>query len=314
MNGILRKQFAAAMALLAIVSIFGCSSNTSDVPEYVATDKHRADQIRQGLVEGSAAAGGGAEEAEPDGWGTLSGTLHFAVADAAKLAQRPTLEVGGQDASMCLRDGPIKSKELLVDAQTGALENVVIFFADNTSKKANPEKWVFPDDAPGANTTPVLFDQNVCMFKTPVVGMQVSQPLIIKNSDTVGHNTKLDNSKPISPLLAAGAEAAPYLHAKEEREPYKVACNIHPWMTAHILPRDNGYFAVTGKDGKFKLENLPADVDLTIKVWHASAGFIRGVTVDGTKQNWPAKGFTIKVPKGNEKSMDIVLDAGPFSN
>jgi len=130
----------------------------------------------------------------------------------------------------------------------------------------------------------------------------------------VGHNTKLDNSKPISPLLAAGAEAEPYLHAKEEREPYRVSCNIHPWMKAHILPRENGYFYVTGKDGQFTLENLPAGVDLTIKVWHEKVGFVRAVTVDGKQENWPAKGFTIQVPKGDAKSMDIVLDAGPFAN
>lgn len=313
MNGLLKMQTAAGLVLLATTLYCGCSSDTPDVPEYVATDQQQVDRIRQGLVDGSAVAGA-ADEVDPDGWGTLSGTIHFAAADAAKLAARPTLAVGGQDASMCLRNGPIKSHAMLVNAQTGALENVVIFFADNTSKKANPDLWVYPDDAPGANTTPVVFDQDVCMFLTPVVGMQVSQPLLIKNSDTVGHNTKLDNAKPISPLLAAGAEAEPYTHAKEEREPYRVSCNIHPWMTAYILPRANGYFAVTDATGKFKLENLPAGVDLTIKVWHEKAGFIRGVTVDGAKQNWPAKGFTVQVPKGDEKSMDIVLDAGPFSN
>jgi hypothetical protein len=37
-----------------------------------------------------------------------------------------------------------------------------------------------------------------------------------------------------------------------------VYCNIHPEMAATIKVVDSPYFAVTGPDGKFKIENVPA--------------------------------------------------------
>ncbi|MEO6924192.1 MAG: carboxypeptidase regulatory-like domain-containing protein, partial [Bryocella sp.] len=36
-----------------------------------------------------------------------------------------------------------------------------------------------------------------------------------------------------------------------------VRCNNHPWMSAFMNIAPSPYFAVTGKDGKFKIEGLP---------------------------------------------------------
>jgi plastocyanin len=37
-----------------------------------------------------------------------------------------------------------------------------------------------------------------------------------------------------------------------------VYCNMHPQMVGHVLVVPNGYFVRTGKDGFFKLQNVPA--------------------------------------------------------
>ena len=51
------------------------------------------------------------------------------------------------------------------------------------------------------------------------------------------------------------------------RTPMKVKCDIHPWMNAYVAVVEHPYFAVTGEDGSFKLENLPPG-SYTIEAWH----------------------------------------------
>ena len=43
-------------------------------------------------------------------------------------------------------------------------------------------------------------------------------------------------------------------------------------MTAYMLPRKNGYFAVTDADGTFEIANVPAGEQLEFQVWHESGG------------------------------------------
>lgn len=44
-------------------------------------------------------------------------------------------------------------------------------------------------------------------------------------------------------------------------------CNVHPEMEAWVVVLQNPYFYKTGKDGVFKIENVPAG-KYTLKVWH----------------------------------------------
>jgi hypothetical protein len=37
----------------------------------------------------------------------------------------------------------------------------------------------------------------------------------------------------------------------------KFKCDVHPWMFAWVTVVDSPYFAVTGKDGKFTIKDVP---------------------------------------------------------
>ena len=50
-----------------------------------------------------------------------------------------------------------------------------------------------------------------------------------------------------------------------------VKCNIHPWMRAYIAVFKHPYFAVTDRDGKFEIKNLPPGT-YTIKAWQEKLG------------------------------------------
>ncbi len=66
----------------------------------------------------------------------------------------------------------------------------------------------------------------------------------------------------------------------------RVYCNIHSNMVADVLVVPNPYFAKTGKDGKFKISNIPAG-KYTFVAWQPSgASEKRGIAiVDGKTIN-----------------------------
>ncbi|MEP6533753.1 MAG: carboxypeptidase regulatory-like domain-containing protein [Bryobacteraceae bacterium] len=50
----------------------------------------------------------------------------------------------------------------------------------------------------------------------------------------------------------------------------RVFCNIHPMMSAIIVVVDGPYFAISGKDGAFQIENVPPG-DYQLRVFHERA-------------------------------------------
>ena len=55
-------------------------------------------------------------------------------------------------------------------------------------------------------------------------------------------------------------------------------------MSAYLLPRKNGYFAVTAADGSFEIPNVPAGEKLEFQVWHESAAGAGGGLVVTTPE------------------------------
>lgn len=51
----------------------------------------------------------------------------------------------------------------------------------------------------------------------------------------------------------------------------RVYCNIHPQMVGFVMVVDSGYAAVTGPDGSFRFDGVPAGTRV-VKVWHEEAG------------------------------------------
>jgi hypothetical protein len=48
-------------------------------------------------------------------------------------------------------------------------------------------------------------------------------------------------------------------------------CDVHSWMTAYAGVVRHPYFAVTGPDGRFTLEGLPAG-EYVVEAWHEKFG------------------------------------------
>ena len=150
----------------------------------------------------------------------------------------------------------------------------------------------------------VLFDQKECVFLTHVCALTVGQTLDIKNSDNVGHNTNIAGKKnTFNQTIPAGA-TIPFKVQKEEATPAPVNCSIHPWMSSYLLPRENGYFAVTAADGTFEIANLPAGEKLDFQVWHESAtGPGAALIVDARPTPRPSTGRTRAASRSRSSRM-----------
>ncbi len=274
------------VTLLALASS-GCGRNVSASP---SPQSAVAADIRKNLLSGASAEGGEeATAATGTGWGTLRGKFVF----AGDPPQPGTLDVN-RDTEVCTADGPLVDNSLQVGPDKG-LANVVVYArAKRVHESAAPlEKE--------NELAPLVFDQKHCMFLTHVMACQVNQKIDVKNSDPVGHNTKIDPQKgvPINPILPANA-VIPYTPTAEEAIPAPVSCSIHPWMRAYLLPRKDKYFAVTTSDGSFEIPNLPAGEEVELQVWHERGAGAGGALVLPRKDlKWSNRGrFVVKLNDG----------------
>ena len=258
LNG-LRKPMLLGGALAAgllLTTAVGCSRRVDVGPR---VDMKKVDELRKTLlvakVESSGDATAGAA-ATGSGWATLKGV--FKLVGTAPAPRK--LDVN-KDEGVCSKGGHGLLDDSLVVASDGGIANVVIY------AKA---KRIHESAAAGARAGKEAdFDQKNCMFISHVLGVQVGQNLLIKNSDPIGHNTNITPSKggSFNQTIAADGSAA-WTVATEESFPAPVTCNIHPWMRAYLLPRKDLYFAVTAADGSFEIANLPAGEEIELQLWH----------------------------------------------
>lgn len=266
-------KFASCLiAGLSLVTIVGCGTGNPDpLPDALAVGK-----IRGG--GGSAAATTtGPAAVVGDGWGTLKGTFLFAgEPPAAKF-----LSTGGKDAQVC-DIHPIRDETLVVDPGTKGIKNIVVF-----ARKASRVH----DDAkkPAAEQ---VFDQKECAFLSHVLPVVAGAPVIIKNSDPVGHNTNLSppGDVPSNNLLPGGSDLQ-YTFTRAQNDPVPVSCTIHSWMKAYMMPRKDTYVAVTKADGSFEIPNLPAGEPVEFQVWHEKQPKL------AAKPEWAQGRFTVTIPK-----------------
>ena len=53
----------------------------------------------------------------------------------------------------------------------------------------------------------------------------------------------------------------------------RVKCDIHPWMGSWVLVHDTPFQSLTGADGRFAIQGLPAGT-YEIEAWHERLGVL----------------------------------------
>jgi plastocyanin len=154
---------------------------------------------------------------------------------------------------------PVLDQEVLSDTK-GDLQNVVVFVSDGLGDRAF--------DPP---SQPVEMKQKGCMYEPHVLALQANQPVEVTNNDPTTHNIHPQpaNNREWNKAEVPGSKIEESFPRQEIAIPVK--CNVHPWMRGYVAVFKHPYFAVTGKDGSFALNNLPPGT-YTIQAWHEKLG------------------------------------------
>ena len=130
-------------------------------------------------------------------------------------------------------------------------------------------------DAKKGGTKPpkALIDQAGCHYEPHVFGLMVGQDLEVRSSDPFMHNINATGCKanPGFNLSQPNKGSETKHFDKPEPAPFKIKCNVHKWMSSWCQVFDHPYFAVTDKDGKFKINGISAG-KYTLVFWHEKAG------------------------------------------
>jgi hypothetical protein len=281
-------------ALLA-ASLAGCDRRIALGPQ---ADVAAALKLRESLAGGTPA--GAAEEPtapeaqQASGWATLRGTFKYVGS-----APTPEKLVISKDPEVCGKHNLVD--ESLSVSPGGELANVVIFVRSE-KVPVNPEYEKSAQDK-------VILDNRNCRFEPHIQFVRTTQTLVIKNSDPVGHNSKLDPARnsPTNANLPVN-ESASQTFPKEESLPVRVGCSIHPWMGGYVVARSNPYAAVSDAKGNFTLANLPAGIDLEFQLWHEKTPNLKGVQLNGPKVDGKGR-FKLKLQPGEDMNLEIKVPA-----
>lgn len=260
---------SAVVGLLAALTLMaaGCGPGRVVGP---TPDIAAAAALREVLVAGGPSEEVAAAAVTGTGWATLKGRFAFTGTPGEK---KPL--VVDKDMAVCSKDGlKLYDQSLRVDDATKGLADVVLFV-----RKASRVKNPVP-------TEQLVFDQKNCEFLSPVFAARVGQPVDVRNSDPIGHNTNVSGTS-FNQLIPAG-EGTVYTPNAETGMPVSVTCNIHPWMKAYAVFRKDGYVAVSAADGSFTIPDLPAGEPLEFQVWHARSA--SGLKLDRPELKWSPKG------------------------
>jgi len=141
----------------------------------------------------------------------------------------------------------------------GALANVFVYLKEGAPQGGKPAQEP-------------LLDQKGCMYEPYVLGAMAGQPIKIRNSDPFLHNVhatpKINKEFNFAQMVQGGSNEKVF---EKPEVLVRMKCDVHPWMFAYIGVCENPYYAVTDKDGSFKIANVPAG-NYTIEAYHLKAG------------------------------------------
>ena len=224
-------------------------------------------------------------------WGTVKGQFLFdCVVPTLPPLVKAVPGVVNQD---------VPDEKLVVDADTKGIASIIIYLPRRPDL-VHPDFEQRRDAVQNeASDDEVSIDVKNHRFVPHAMIVRTSQKIRLLNDDFTTHNfaiAPIRNAPPniilVKPNDRKGVVLQPMTFPK--KIPIKVTSMIHVWMGAYILIVDHPYAAVTGKDGRFEIRNLPVG-NHEFRIWHEAVGYLEKKYVVTIKEGEnPQKPMKIK--------------------
>jgi len=212
--------------------------------------------------------------------GEITGTVTLKGTPPKEIEITPMME----DATCSKMHTTVPTTHFYVVGAKGELADVVVSLQGIGGKST------------GGSAPPVVLDQKGCEYSPSIFAVQTGQKIIVRNSDPVLHNVHdvpgpgSENKENNQAQLPNGPDLTFTFSHPENFLKFK--CDVHQWMFSWVSIFDHPYFAVTGKDGTFKIANVPPG-KYKIEAAHRKAGMV-------TKE--------IEVKEGEPTQADFTLE------
>jgi plastocyanin len=248
------RLFAPALAL-AVAALPGCGGGGGE------------DRAAAPAAEESAPAAESAPAVDASQTGSIKG--------AVTLTNGPdpdtTLKMDADPVCAGLHSTPVESTTRVTGAG-GELANVLVYIkTSGVTGKAPAE--------------PLTLKQEGCIYHPHVAAVVVGQTLKVVNGDPTLHNVHA-----LAKTNTEFNQAQPFQNMELEKKFDKpemaisIKCDVHPWMQSYLSVLPHPYFAVTGEDGSFTINGVPAGT-YEVEAWHETMGTQTGqatVTAGGS--------------------------------
>lgn len=239
------SQFGLGSAIVfCLILIGGCSGESAD------NDAKVSDPAPQTSTDDPATSTTATEDPvvtepsettskEPTKGTTETGTLTGVVTFEGELPPPRTIQAT-KDPDICMKgEGEVQD----VHVKDGKLAGAVVELSVRGAKgNTEPPKDGF------------VIRQKDCRFTNPTIVAYDGAELTIYNDDPIQHNV---NSGQWNQIQGPGPDpikqkinfsGVPFL---------RVTCNIHNWMETWVYVAQSKFHAISGEDGKFKIEGVP---------------------------------------------------------
>jgi plastocyanin len=183
------------------------------------------------------------EETKVTDGGTIEGKVVFRGTVPGPRKVIPT-----QDQEVC---GSPRDEPRIVLGPENAIQGAIVFLKGVEKGKAfeKPKK-------------PPVVDNTKCRFEPELQIVPVGTEILILNSDPVLHNTHgylLTDSRRGRTVFNQAMPQKGQQTKSTLKQPgvVDVACDVHGWMQGWILVAENPYYAVTEKNGRFSIKDVP---------------------------------------------------------
>jgi plastocyanin len=139
-----------------------------------------------------------------------------------------------------------------------------------TGLSSNADAVVYLQEAPaGKPPGAVTMDQKKMQFMPHVLPVMAGTTVKFLNSDPTPHNVFSPDYEKYNLGTWPAGQSKDYVFSKCTKFPcaYTQLCRVHPEMEGFVVVLQNPYFAVSDREGKFEIKDVPPGT-YTVGVWH----------------------------------------------